>query len=88
MQQYKQHHEFEHIARDMAKTFYDELRQSGAEILVIDLYADALLTSLKLNNGSKITYNYLIKDNPNLGTMSVNGMRMNLTMIQTIIMSG
>ena len=48
MQQYKQHHEFEHIARDMAKTFYDELRQSGAEILVIDLYADALLTSLKL----------------------------------------
>ena len=67
MQQYKQHHEFEHIARDMAKTFYDELRQSGAEILVIDLYADALLTSLKLNNGSKITYNYLIKDNPNLG---------------------
>ena len=66
MQQYKQHHEFEHIARDMAKP-YDELRQSGAEIPVIDLYADALLTSLKLNNGSKITYNYLIKDNPNLG---------------------
>lgn len=65
--QYSKHKEFNHIYRDMSKSFFDELRKSKAEILIIDLYADAMLKSLTLNNGSKITYNYLMKDNNELG---------------------
>lgn len=61
--QYRDHNEFPHIYRDMAKTFFEDLAASNAQVLVVDLYADALLKPLVLNNGSEITYNYLIKEN-------------------------
>lgn len=65
--QFSNHNEFSHIYRDMAKTFFEDLEASNAQFLIIDLYADALLKSLVLNNGSKITFNYLIKENNKLG---------------------
>lgn len=51
----------------MNKTFFKELRDSKAEYLIIDLYPDAMLQELELNNGSTITYSYLIKENLVLG---------------------
>lgn len=72
IKQFSNHNEFSHIYRDMAKTFFDDLEASNAQFLIIDLYADALLKSLVLNNGSKITYNYLIKENNKLGKFVLN----------------
>lgn len=67
IEQYKDNREFKHINTDMNKTFFKELRGSKAEYLIIDLYPDAMLQELELNNGSTITYSYLIKENTVLG---------------------
>lgn len=67
IQYYKYNNEFNHIQVDFKKTFYNNLYESKAEVLVIDLYSDALLNPIQLKNDSIITHNYLIKDNNNLG---------------------
>lgn len=67
LQEYINHNEFNHIQVDMDKTFYENLYNSNADVLIIDLYSDALLNPIRLKNGSIITHNYLIKDNNSLG---------------------
>lgn len=67
-QQYEKENEFNHIKVDLDKKFYEKLYESNAEALVFDLYSDALLKPIQLINNSIITYNYLIKNNNNLGS--------------------
>lgn len=67
-QQYEKDNEFNHIKVDLDKTFYEKLYESNAEVLVFDLYSDALLKPIQLVNNSIVTYNYLIKNNNNLGS--------------------
>ncbi|MEB7435979.1 DUF6270 domain-containing protein [Mammaliicoccus sp. FSL K6-3158] len=64
---YRDDNEFKHINTDLTKSFFEELNESGAEYIIIDLYPDATLNQLTLENDSVITYNYLIKENVNLG---------------------
>ncbi|RIL50284.1 hypothetical protein BUY93_07735 [Mammaliicoccus fleurettii] len=64
---YRNHNEFKHINTDLTKSFFEELKESGAEYIIIDLYPDATLNQLTLENGAIITYNYLINENVNLG---------------------
>ncbi|MFV5938105.1 DUF6270 domain-containing protein [Mammaliicoccus sciuri] len=64
---YRNHNEFKHINTDLTKSFFEELKESGAEYIIIDLYPDATLNQLTLENNAIITYNYLIKENVNLG---------------------
>lgn len=64
---YRDHNEFKHINTDLTKSFFEELKESGAEYIIIDLYPDATLNQLTLENNAIITYNYLIKENVNLG---------------------
>lgn len=65
---YRNHNEFKHINTDLTKSFFEELKESGAEYIIIDLYPDATLNQLTLENNAIITYNYLIKENVNLGS--------------------
>ncbi|MCD8807850.1 hypothetical protein K1Y25_01100 [Mammaliicoccus sciuri] len=65
---YRDHNEFKHINTDLTKSFFEELKDSGAEYIIIDLYPDATLNQLTLENNAIITYNYLIKENVNLGS--------------------
>lgn len=67
-QQYENDNEYNHIKVDLDKIFYEKLYESNAEVLVLDLYSDALLKPIQLVNNSIVTYNYLIKNNNNLGS--------------------
>nr|WP_263313450.1 DUF6270 domain-containing protein [Mammaliicoccus sp. Marseille-Q6498] len=64
--------DIKYINTDFNKSFFEELAESGAEYLIIDLYADAMLNQLTLCNDSIITYNYMIKENVELGKYVVN----------------
>lgn len=66
-EEYSDNTDFKYINTDFNKLFFKELHESSAEYIIIDLYPDATLNQLTLKNESIITYNYMIKENQNLG---------------------
>ncbi|WP_436854890.1 DUF6270 domain-containing protein [Staphylococcus caeli] len=64
---YEKSSDFRYIKTDMNKTFFEDLKLVKPDFLIIDLYADAMLQELVLENNSIITYNYMIKNETQLG---------------------
>ena len=69
---YEKSNDFKYIKTDMKKSFFEDLKLTNPDYLIIDLYADAMLQELKLVNNSIITYNYMIKDEFKIGDFVIN----------------
>lgn len=52
----------EYVKNDMEKNFFEKLEETKPEVLIIDLYADAVRDLLINSEGKIITGNYFIKD--------------------------
>lgn len=64
---YKENPDYQYIETDMKHLFFEQLAEKAPDYLIIDLYADAMVRTIELNNGAHITYNYMIKEEQRLG---------------------